>query len=185
MNVRRTTIALGLTAVPLALSGGTAFAADSPATPSAATTTATGCPAGALPSVIVGNPGVKAQAAEGFYLWHGKAGYELRVTHPGTQAVVMSGTITVSNRIGAVHRVRDEKQDSVKVGPKRHTMVFRFVDHGGVDGVSFGAACSSTVRVDLAVNGTKATTSQVFLGAGKASPTSVPLLIQRTGVTAA
>jgi hypothetical protein len=185
MNVRRTAIVVGLSAVPLALSGGTAFAADAPTAPTAAAVAASGCPSGALPSTILGNPGVKAQAPEGFYLWHGKAGYELRVTHPGKSKVVMSGTITVSKVIGKVHRLRFEAQDTAKVAPGRKTLAFRLVDHGGVDGIGFTADCSATVVVHLSIDGQPATTSQVFLGAGKTSPTSVPFRIERTAVTPA
>jgi hypothetical protein len=139
----------------------------------------TGCSTGELPVSVVGADGVKAQAALGVYLWHGKTGYALRVTHPGMAKVVFSGSVTVTNRITAVHRVKLEKADTVVVGPQRHTLSFRFTNFGYLDGVNFAAACSQDVKVTLLINKVAATPAQVFLGKDKTNPTSVPFTIER------
>ena len=115
----------------------------------------------------------------GVYLWHGKTGYALRVTHPGHQKVVFAGSITVTNTISAVHRFRLEKADTLKVGPARHTLSFRFTNYGYLDGVSFAAACSKDVKVTLTIDKVAATPAQVFLGKDKIHPTSVPFTIER------
>jgi hypothetical protein len=148
---------------------------------SAATTNPepTGCKTGALPVDIIGSPAVKAQAGLGVYLWHGKTGYALRVTHPGKEKVTFTGTITVTNKISAVRKFRLEKADSLKVGPKRHTLTFRFTNYGYLDGISFAAGCSKDVKVSLSIDGKQATPNQVFLGKNKVQPTSVPFRIER------
>ncbi len=138
------------------------------------------CSTGVLPVQVYGASGVKAQGALGVYLWHGKTGYALRVTHPGHQKVVFSGTITVTNRLTQVHRVKLEKADKLAVGPHRHTLTFRFTNYGYLDGVNFSAGCSKDVKVSLRIGKVEATPAQVFLGKTKAHPTSVPFTIERT-----
>lgn len=170
---------LGVVTVTTALAGTVLAGTASAATPS--TTTATkGCAAGAVPVEVVGSPGVKAHAAEGLYLWHGKTGYALRVTQPGHTKVTFTGSITVSNTISNVRKFRLEKADKLAVGPHRHVLSFRFTNYGYLDGISFSAACSKDVQVRVAIDGKAASTSQVFLGKAKAHPTSVPFTIERT-----
>jgi hypothetical protein len=152
---------------------GTASAAT---TPSADPAT---CSTGALPASVIGADGVKAQDALGVYLWHGKNGYALRVTHPGKQKVVFSGSITVTKAIHGVHRIRLEKADSFKVGPHRHTLAFRFTNYGFIDGINFTAACSKDVKLTLKIDKVAATPNQVFLGKDRVHPTSVPFTIER------
>ena len=149
------------------------------ASPAQAAENTTGCPTGALPGVVLGSPGVKAQQAQGVYLWHGAHGYSLRVTHPGKARVVVSGVITVSRDVSAVRRVALERSDSVTRSNHGHTLAFRFTNYGGVDGIDFGAECSRTVHVALRIAGRAATPGQVFLGEHRASPTSVPFTIER------
>jgi hypothetical protein len=139
----------------------------------------TGCKAGPLPVDILGSSAVKAQSALGLYLWHGKTGYALRVTHPGHEKVTFTGTITVSNKISAVRKFRLEKADKLSVGPYRHTLSFTFTNYGYLDGFSFAAGCSKDVKVSVSINGTQATPNQVFLGKNRVQPTSVPFRIER------
>jgi hypothetical protein len=157
----------------------------SAATPVAPKPEPTACPAGVLPVNVIGADGVKAQQALGVYLWHGKTGYALRVTHPGKQEVVFSGSITVTNSISAVRRVRLEKADTLAVGPFRHTLSFRFTNYGYLDGVDFAAGCSKDVKVTLVIDKKPATPEQVFLGKDRVHPTSVPFTIERAKVVAA
>jgi hypothetical protein len=138
-----------------------------------------GCKAGPLPVDVIGSSAVKAQSALGLYLWHGKTGYALRVTHPGKEKVTFTGTITVTNKISAVRKFRLEKADSLKVGPHRHTLTFRFTNYGYLDGISFAAGCSKDVRVSVSIDGKQATPNQVFLGKNRVQPTSVPFRIER------
>lgn len=176
---------LGTIGVTTALVGasllGTAGAASATTTPTDRPEP-TGCAAGVLPVQVVGAPGVKAQDALGVYLWHGKTGYALRATHPGHQKVVFSGTITVSNTLSAVHRIKLEKADQLIVGPHRHTLTFRFTNYGYLDGINFAAGCSKDVKVTLHIGSAAATPAQVLLGRTKAHPTSVPFTIERTKV---
>ena len=172
MNVipRALRAGLGTTLVAgVVLSAGPALAAE----------TASGCATGALPVVVLGSPGVKAQQAQGIYLWHGAHGYSLRVTHPGRARLVVTGAITVSRDVSAVRRIALERSDSVTRSNHGRTLHFRFTNYGGVDGIDFGAECSKTVQVALQIAGRKATPGQVFLGQHRASATSVPFTIER------
>jgi hypothetical protein len=155
------------------------FLVSAPAAMAAETTGTRGCASGALPSVVLGSPEVKAGQALGVYLWHDANGYSLRVTKPGRERVVISGTITVNRHITSVKRVALESRDRVRVGPYRHRIHFRFTNYGYVDGFTFKAQCSRTVRVQLKIGNVQATPSQVFLGKDRTNPTSVPFTIER------
>ena len=137
------------------------------------------CKSGTLPITVVGAPGVKAQQELGLYLWHDGSGYSLRATHPGKDRVTITGTVTVSESVHGIARVKLEKNDSIKVGPTRKTVAFKFNNYGGIDGFDFTAACSRTVRVVVNVGAAQATPAQVFLGKDRTNPTSVPFTIER------
>lgn len=154
---------------PIALAAAPAASAHNP-----------GCRTGRLPVTVVGSPGLKAKQAVGAYLWHNGHGYSLRVTHPGSTKLTISGSVTVSRAIHNVRRVRLERNDSVRVGPRRHTATFVFNNYGYIDGFDFTAACSKTVRVAVKVGAAQATPAQVFLGKTRVNPTSVPFTVERT-----
>jgi hypothetical protein len=178
MRTRQRLATIGVTA---ALAGASLIGTASAATTAPAEPT--GCKAGPLPVDVIGSSAVKAQAALGVYLWHGTTGYALRVTHPGHQKVTFTGTITVTNKISAVRKFRLEKADTLKVGPHRHTLSFRFTNYGYLDGISFAAGCSKDVTVRLSIDGKQATPNQVFLGKARVAPTSVPFTIERAKVS--
>ena len=166
--------------VGTALAGTALLGSTTPAlaaTPSAAASPAKGCSTGELPAVVLGSPAVKAHQAKGVYLWHDKHGYALRVTEPSSKRLVVTGTITVSADISNVKKVSTEKNDTVTVQGK--TLTFRFVNDGGIDGVNFAAECSKTVHVALRADGKALTPEQVYLGARRQHPTSVPFTIER------
>jgi hypothetical protein len=168
--------AVGITTAVVGASMLSSIGTASAATPSADPAV---CSSGSLPASVLGADGVKAQDALGVYLWHGKNGYALRVTHPGKQKVVFTGSITVTNAIHGVRRIRLEKADHFVVGPHRHTLSFRFTNYGYIDGIDFTAACSKDVKLTLKIDKVAATPDQVFLGKNKVHPTSVPFTIER------
>lgn len=137
------------------------------------------CKSGTLPVTVVGAPGVKAQQALGVYLWHDGSGYSLRATHPGKDRVTITGTITVSESVHGINRIKLEKNDSVQVGRERKTVAFKFNNYGYIDGFNFTTACSRTVRVVVNIGAAQAAPAQVFLGKDRINPTSVPFTIER------
>ena len=153
------------------------------ATPS--TTAATGCATGQLPPSILGNPNVKPGQTGGAYIGHGtgpngeRVGYGFAVTHPGSKPVVFTGTITASAPISAA-KVRVERHDVIRLSADKHTLTFRFVNYGAIDGVAFRADCAKTVTFKLFADGHQLVTDRVFLGANRVHPTSNPFTIERT-----
>lgn len=145
----------------------------------ALTTPAQAATCGALPRAVQGDPLVRAGQAGDAYLWHDTHGWHLRVTHPGSARVIVSGTITASRGVTNVRPYRLERGDVVKVS-NGTSLAFRMTDYGHLDGVDFTAECSPTMRVSVRVNGSVASTRQVFLGAHRVHPTSVPFTIQRS-----
>jgi hypothetical protein len=134
---------------------------------------------GTLPATVQGNPNVRAGQAGDAYLFHDASGWKLRVTHPGTTRVVVSGTVTATRGISHVTPAHLEKGDAFSVSGDGHTLSFRMVNVGHLDGLDFTAECSHAMRVNVRVNGHGASTRQVFLGAHRVHPTSVPFTIER------
>jgi len=117
----------------------------------------------------------------GFYLWHGDDGWHLVVTHRGDDRMEFSGYITTDGTLAA-QGVLDEKDDHVTVGPRDHTVWFRFANYGGFDGMNFQTHCADTLTVHLLINGHEVTSERVFIGRNKVNPTSVPFTIERDGI---
>lgn len=136
------------------------------------------------PSYVQGEPDGFDAGDDGAYIWHNPAGgWGLRVSHPElpgkADRVLFTGTITSRGTIGNVVKVRDEKGDIVKVGPKGHTLRFRFVDYGGVDGVDFTTTCTPGLRVSLKADRTAMQTEFIHLGDKDTHPSSNPFRIRR------
>ena len=184
---------VGVTAAAGAFSGAastgaaaaTGAAIASPAVLTAATSTTAACNADAhWPAYVQGRPDGFDPRDDGVYLWHNPTGgWGLRVSHPllpgKADRVVFSGTITSAGQIGHVVRVKDEKDDVVRVGPQDHTLYFRFVNFGGVDGVDFTTTCTPGLRVDLKTDASSMQTKFVHLGDKKVNPGSDPFRIRR------
>src|SRR3954452_17275218 len=174
MKLRTVVIALAVVdcasvAVPAA-----AYADDTTPGPSASSASC-----GSLPSYVEGRPAhLHVRGATGDYIWHDGAGWHLRVTHPTRSRMVFRGVITASSPI-TFQRVRDEQRDKVTVLNGGKTLVFRFVNHGGIDGVDFRDSCASTMKVALALNGHRLGRNHIYIGAHSARPSRDPFVISR------
>ena len=164
--------------------GTTALVATAPAY-AADTSTPSTSTCGALPAWVEGQPaGVHVRGAAGDYLWHDANGWHLRVTHRTTNKMVFAGRITASSPI-TFTRVRDERRDKTVLSSDGKTLTFRFVNYGGIDGVDFTDACATTTTFGFAIDGHKAATNRVFVGAHSSRPTSNPFTITRQDSSAA
>ena len=130
---------------------------------------------GTLPAQVQGSPAVRGGQAGTTYLWHDAHGWHLRVTHPGTARVVVTGTLTASSGFRDLSRVHLERGNTVALSRDGRTLAFRMTNVGHLDGFDVRAECSRTLRV--ALKGTS--TQQVFLGAHRVHPTSVPFTVER------
>lgn len=136
------------------------------------------------PAYVQGEPDGFDAGDDGAYLWHNPSGgWGLRVSHPElpgkANRVVFTGTITSKGKIANLVKVRDEKGDVAKVGPKGHTLRFRFVDYGGVDGVDFTTTCTPGLQVSLKADKTTMQPEFVHLGDKNTHPGSDPFRIRR------
>lgn len=136
------------------------------------------------PAYVQGEPDGFDAGDDGAYIWHNPSGgWGLRVSHPElpgkANRVVFTGRITSRGTIGNVVKVRDEKGDVVKVGPNGHTLRFRFVDYGGVDGVDFTTTCTPGLRVALKADRTSMQTEFIHLGDKDTHPGTNPFRIRR------
>ena len=153
--------------------------ADATGDPSVGTTDPSATTCGALPSYVEGRPAdLHVRGAAGDYLWHDASGWHLRVTHRTTRRLVFRGVI-VSSAPLTFARVRDEAHDKVTLSGDGTTLVFRFVNHGGIDGVDFTDGCASTLKLALAVNGRHLTRDRIYVGGQSVHPDHNPFAILR------
>jgi hypothetical protein len=137
---------------------------------------------GVWPGQATGEPaGLKAGAAEGYYLWHSAKGWHLEVTHPGRDHVTFSGSIVTDGAL-AFHRVGDEPGDTTKLGPHGHVLSFVFNNHGFLDGVHFTTSHATKLKFNLSIDGIQAAPAVVDIGAKSLHPDKVPFTVTRTGI---
>jgi hypothetical protein len=160
--------------------GGTALTSVSAAEPTAAAAEERNeqCRNHPLPWQVLGTPVVQAGATSGVRVWHDGYGWHLRATHPGTWTETFTGTVRSPGAITA-SGYRLEKQDALWVGPDRHLMTFRLVNHGGVDGIDFTDSCSLRTGFSFQRDGHELNTGRVWLGGHAVHPTSDPFAVDR------
>jgi hypothetical protein len=131
-----------------------------------------------LPGSVIGDPGTKGGQASGARVWHDRGGWHVRVTHPGSGTEVFTGVVHSPQAI-TLTGYRLEKEDSIKLTDGGHTLTYRLVNHGAIDGVDFTDRCAINTSFDLYRDGGRLSTSDVYLGAGGAHPLGNPFLVQR------
>jgi len=177
---RRALAALG----SIGLVAGLVLAAPVPAqaATTAPATHATGCTTGTVPAQFAGRPStLRAGQPAGYWIWHDKAGWHLVATHATKQREVFSGVVRSSGTMHAtgVKLEHGVGGDSWVIGPKRHTLMFRFTNYGGIDALRIGADCSATMSFTLYADGTKVDPSQIHLGSAAVAATANPVAMTR------
>jgi hypothetical protein len=181
MTSRRTALA---TAIALGAIGLAMPAAAGAATTSSSTTpsaTAAACDKTAWEAKVQGAPaGFGAGSPTGDYLWHDTHGFHLRVTHgKNHDQRVYTGQITSSAAM-RIDPVKLEKGDTVKLSANHRTLVFVFANHGYIDGVNFHTDCASALTASrLHVGSSNLSPKNVYLGATRAHPATVPFTVHR------
>ncbi|MGA3219504.1 MAG: hypothetical protein ABSE77_10620 [Acidimicrobiales bacterium] len=139
------------------------------------------CVKGQWPSIIEGRPGSFQASAEGVYLWHDpNGGWALRVTHVGAHGGdIFSGALTTGGQFVDVRRAQGEQDDIVIVSPDKHTILFRFVNFGRVDGIDFTTRCALGFATSIYIGGQIAPTASIHLGGTESQPTSNPFMTER------
>lgn len=130
------------------------------------------------PANVQGDPMNTAGAPAAAYLTHNGNGWALRVTHPGSDKIVVTGRILASGRIYGVARAT-EFRDNVKVTRRSKSVKFRLYNYGRIDGINFRTRCSKKITVQLFLNGAPMPADQVYIGADQHHPGSVPFDIVR------
>jgi hypothetical protein len=176
-SYRKTGILTAITGLSVLVANTTPAMAQSTAT---TIITKKGCETGRYSPIVRDRPsGLAPGAAQGAYLWHDENGWHLRVTHPSNELVTFTGVIDSSNHISEVAKALEGK-DEVKLQKRRGRVVFDLSNYGGIDGIDFRVGCSNAFTVALKVNGQPIPNTQVFIGASKANPTSVPFRVERS-----
>jgi hypothetical protein len=78
-----------------------------------------------------------------------------------------------------VRRAQGEQDDIVVVSSDKHTILFRFVNFGWVDGIDFTTHCALGFAISIYIGGQLASTASVHLGGTESQPTSDPFTTER------
>ena len=176
MKLTRIAAAGVIVSLAVAGAGGAGVAA---ATTTNATASSTCLPANhddAWPLYAQGRP----DRDPGVRVWHDRTGWHVRVTHNTIHDRVFSGEIATKGELVNVHAMRLERNDSLKVGPDKHTLVFRFNNYGGQDGFDFVTKCAPALEFGFVSDGHRVPTSRIAIGATERHPGSNPFVIKRT-----
>jgi hypothetical protein len=121
----------------------------------------------------------RAGAPEGVYLWFGANVWNMRVTHPGHQVELFTGTIATAGTLVNVTPVKLEHNDHFAVGPHSATVTFRFHDYGWIDGLDWQSSCATSINFALDIDGVEMSPSEVYIGRHGRHPDTVPFSIDR------
>jgi hypothetical protein len=146
------------------------------------------CLKGDWPSQVSGAPAVFL-LANGAYLWYDPdGGWALRVTHWGLRDhAVFSGYLTTQS--GELTDVAAMAAVAANAGPAgddiiyetadKHTVFFRFVGFGLLDGLNFATQCVRGFAVSIHIGLRALPHGAVHLGSSGASPASNPFRVTR------
>ncbi len=123
---------------------------------------------------------VDPKTADGVYMWHDLKGWHVRATHRSLTRKSFSGKIVTAGRFFDVSTVRLEGHDRRFVSKDRHTIVFRFENHGAIDGLNFRTSCAPSIEFTFAGDGQPLPADGVKIGRGGVQPDTNPFTITRT-----
>ena len=136
---------------------------------------------------VTGTFPVAPQDAKGFYIGQSGGTFTVFSAHPGSKDIKFSGTVTIAPNVDGVRfsnviPIKDNDTppnvDSVTLTGER-TLQFLFNTEKSLDGMSFHPSCNSSITFKLQINGTNATTHQVFLGSARTHPATSPFTLHR------
>lgn len=171
----KTTRLIGTLAAGAALATGSLAVA---APGAGADVTASACSTESWPADVNGRPAA-APESTGVYLWHNDNGWKLRVNEPGADRAVFTGSIKVDGQLVSWGRHLENGAEGVVTRTAAGRAAFRFVNHGGVDGLNFVTRCSNTISVRVKLDGVPVPAEQIHIGADGHSPASLPTTITR------
>lgn len=140
------------------------------------------CAKGTWAPQYEGRPAVFLTGSDGAYLWHdADGGWALRVTHASAKVrVVFSGSLySAAGQFIDVSQVDAGGLDIVYETGNKHTVYFRFVNTGLVDGLNFATSCAKTFTVNIHQGPRLAPVGEVYLGASAVNAPTNPFRVQR------
>jgi hypothetical protein len=140
------------------------------------------CVKGTWPATVQGRPASFLVGGNRAYLWHdADGGWALRVTHAGPRLrVVFSGSLySATGQFIDVAPTAGGGNDIVYETADKHTVYFRFVDYGLVDGLNFATECAKAFTVSTHLGSRLLPAGDVYLGAGGVNPAGNPFRVER------
>jgi hypothetical protein len=114
----------------------------------------------------------------GYYIWHDGEGLHLRTIGPGPRHV-FKATLRTDGEFRNVRLVRLEGDDGFEIRDGGHVLELRFETWDGIDGVDFHIEGGKKLTFLLRLDGARAPTRKLFLGAAGVHPRHNPFVIKR------
>lgn len=175
MNLKK----IAATGVMAALVVGTAATAAVASGTSSTTPSTTCLPNGADDQWPAFAQGAPARSA-GVAVWHNDDGWHVRVTHNTLHDRVFSGVVETRGALVDVTPVGLERNDHLKVGPGKHTILFRFNNYGRLDGFDFRTSCAPSLNFLFLSDGRRVPAARISIGSNGVHPAHNPFRITRT-----
>jgi hypothetical protein len=116
-------------------------------------------------------------APAGAYVWFDGRSWQLRLFHPGPEAVIFTGSVQANAAISSAGVQLDPRTDIVRRG--RTSVSFSFRALNDVDGLRISAPCATLLSLRFEVNGQPMPVQQIAVGASAANPSSQPVQVVR------
>jgi len=133
-----------------------------------------------LPDDVIGEPTITPGDVDGVWTWHDGHGWHLRITHPGKNPEVFTGSVRSAQTITAVPYVL-EKGDSFHLSADRHVLTFTVTNYGRIDGLDITDQCAIATQFGFQYGGAELPANAVHLGARGTAPATDPFTIRRKG----
>ena len=125
-----------------------------------------------------GQPDIEKGENRGYFIWTDGSGWHVRWMSRGKKHTY-SGTVTTDGALSGFEAVSKDSKDFIKQDGDS-TIRFDARAKEGMDGFNFRPSPSSKrIKFDLSIDGSRAGTDDVKLGAGRSRPRSVPFTINR------
>ena len=124
-----------------------------------------------------GAPTITDDRPTGYYIWHSDDGFHLR-THGPAAEHDFQAVLRTDGTFENVDVVKLEAGDTVDVTDGGHRMVIHFHTFDFTDGVNFTVRDGKKLHFNLKLDGKKAPTDQIFLGAQGKHPKKNPFTVK-------
>jgi hypothetical protein len=128
-------------------------------------------------STTEGAPDVTDSSPTGYFIFHDENGFHLR-THGPKAEHDFEAVLRTKGTFEHLDLIKLEPDDRVHVTDGGHRMVIHFHTYDGIDGLNFTVNGGDALRLNLKLDGQRASTNQIYLGPQGRHPKHNPFTLK-------